>query len=728
MKRLIFCGVLILIFLAACNPPSDEMNDKQAAAIPAPVQNMVRVTVYLDSDGPAGSRAMNKDFAMMGCDYFEVVFVGNRNGTLIPAMGQWRNGEKARVNDIHRTAGGVNYNSIDPNPATSDTGSAILLAGKSDKTIMAIGRLAAGSTIITTNTPSVTFEVAAVKTGIDGNLNLSKFLTAVNDTTDTRPPSYPAKYSFVSVGNTDIVSELIGGEEFWAFKLVSGQAIKAEYTFSLEPDTSDFNTYKDGLRIAAKGTAEKKHPSYTLPEGGNIRTDSKIILDQRTGVTMDNNQGVGGAFEPVVRFIFNTNAAEGTVDGSIFALVFEIPVYALGYNKCLWYIRPGYGVLNYELDHVSGGMGGAVLIKTGDVPVPSLSSDFIIRIKTKPEKWRYRWSTNDYRSITDYPTSSSYNSGDPVNETLGSPPNTTWEFDRVFRYDGLEVELREANPPNNLITNDPHYASMMEDQNLGIISNSMLHFYIGKERVLPNYPSGSPTIYVLPNEFYGLIEVTVRFTDTSTGIWAEDVFYILASGNHQRTYMFDYANHATIFSRVIDVPTGYDFSILQNNIQNAGNNVITIVRLTGNVNMTGFELNLPDNNRLFNRATLIMFVAGGQNAGNQPFILGRGSYAPITTGTGPVIQFNENGSVLAALYFGKWPFDGLLRSPTKLNTSEGYPTYPFTIYTDRSITNDNNPLFNNKMITDSSKNGGIFNVKLGGGGKDIMLTNPNLLH
>jgi len=715
MKKLIFYSILFLVFLAACNTPFDKENDKQDASLPAPAQNIAKITVYLDENKPPESRAMNRDFAMMGCDYFEVVFVGNKGGTLVTRMGQWKYGDKAGVSDVYRTAGGVNYNDVVPNPSTYDTGSALLLAGKSDKTVMAIGRLAAGSTMITTETKSVTFEVVAVKTGINGDPDLSSFLTAVKSTQRNNEDNVLPQF-------TNIVSENIMGREFRAFKLETGEsAIKAKYTFSLEPSPTRFNNiYQNGFRVAKAGIVEKKHPSYTLPGGGNINVDSDILLDQRTVVTMDNNQTPGIAFDPIVKFTFNTSVAGGTVAGSIFALVFEIPVYALGYNNCLWYIRPGYGVLHYELDYVLGGMGGAVLMKTGDVPIPTISTDFIIRIKTPPNKWRYRWSSDI--------TGGYHSPNNPSGETPAGTAPIHAEYDRVFRYTGLVVELLHASSPY-----DPIMTNTLAPG--GIIDNTALRFYIGKDRILPNHSSGN---YVLPNEFYGIIEIIVRFTDPKSNISADDKFYILASGDHERTRWFDYANPADISSRIFDVPkvnndpTTYNFVDIKNDIANGNKNRITIVRLTGSVTMNDtIQLNLDthnnngnDKDKLFDEATLIIFVASAQN-----ITLGRGGNGT----TGNRIEFTGQGSSLAGLYFGKWPFDGLARSPSILNSPAAppppatptYATYPFTINVVGPHSGTANPPIINKFITDSTGNGGMFNVIVGDG-MNIIPQNTNV--
>jgi len=90
MKKLIFCGILILFFLAACSSDSEEADNTQA--VDPPDENLTYITVYLDGyEPPAQSRAINKVFAQRSCDYFEVVFL--YNGAAV--SGQWKIGQNS---------------------------------------------------------------------------------------------------------------------------------------------------------------------------------------------------------------------------------------------------------------------------------------------------------------------------------------------------------------------------------------------------------------------------------------------------------------------------------------------------------------------------------------------------------------------------------------------------------------------------------------------------------
>lgn len=680
MKKLIFYSILILIFLVTCTPSSDEA-DTLPPDLSTDGQGIASVTVYLDGNGPPASRAMSKALALMGCDYFEVVFVGNNGSTpLTTVIGQWKIGEKAGVNGVLR---GVNYDEVSVSPA-SGHGSALLLAGKSDKTIMGIGKLMAADTNITTAKTKVTFELAAVKTGVNRTASLSSFITAAGST------SAPGNVANVNVGNTVITEEIINGISFVAFRLdIKVPATKAIYTFDLH--SGNFSTYTAGLRVMSPGTVERKYPSYTIPKTGlNINSNAIILLDEITTVDMNNNQTKDAAFEPAVEFTFNTDNGTGTVSGSIFALTFEIPVYAL-VDTCVWYIRPGYGVLKYELDDGFGGMGGAVLIKTGDLAAPTPSSNFIIRVETPPNKWRYRWDlttpATDKDGVATSPPAP-LNTSPPTDEN-GNPE---WEYDRWFRITGLVVKILK--PDGTAYTDSDPNVNLAT----GVIANTALQFYIGNVRV----PSTTGVNgYALPNEFYGFVPVTVKYTQMTSGVSAEDKFFILASSNYTYTAYFDYANPTDLYTtpRIINIQNAGDYTDAFNS-GNPASNKITILRLMNSFNIsTSRDVQLG----AFNngpRSVLIVFVAGASG-----ITLGRGGF----NGTGYTINFASDYSGLGALYFGKWPFEGLTHSPFAVGA-----TYPFTVNTGNTGTSTTRA-YNNKWLTDqvyAGSGGGIHKVDL----------------
>jgi len=694
MKRLFFYSFLILVFLFACSKPfdPDELDDTQDDADSG--QSTASVTVYLDENGLGASRAMNKAFAEMGCDYFEVVFVGNAGSGAVSVMGQWRIGERAVVKDVPR---GVVYDFVNNAAPASGHGSAILLAGKSDKTLLAIGKLRDEDTNITTAVTKVTFNVASIDTGV--NITpaspLNSFLTAALDTA--------TNYTDVIPGNTQAIQEPIQDQYFTAFKLPLGHTIHADYTFKLNQGLlTDY-----GLLVAKAGTAEKKYPSYTTATGGNINTNSVILFDDKTVVAMTNNQTVGGAFNPAVHFTFDT---AGTTGGSIFALVFEIPVYALR-TDCRWYIRPGYGVLKYELDRGLGEMGGAVLIKTGEIFIPSPSVEFYIKIKTPPKKWRYRNA-----AVTDETNDDTY---DGKTNPWGT--NYTYEWDRIFRYDGIEVELRKSSD-NTLITDTVNYPVNAS----GILNPANLSYTIGTNPPMPLYNN-----YPLADEFYGLIKITVEYRHYNDVLSNAESFFILVSGNYSQpsgtvlypynsTTQFDYANlthmrtSGASTSCMVTVDDANGFGTAVQGLINSLRIILLTNRTSGSLPLNTIDIYEPAFNVNKGDSALIMIMSTGSD-----MILGR---RQRSGSNGTQIQIRGDRANLSAFYFGKWPFDGLWKSPPALNGT----TNNYSLNAAGHATTSLPVEYGNKMIVDGNSfggSGGIYNVDIGPG-----VTNPNALY
>jgi hypothetical protein len=689
MKKLFFYSILILVFLAMCSPESEEASNP-IPAFPTPNPDISSVTVYLDDSEPEQSRAINREIALIGVDYFEAIFYHPNTGTV--ARAQWRIGERAIINNVYRTDTVINYgytnnayttiSSTIPPVTTipANVGSAILLAGKSDKTIMGIGRLQAGlSSNITNATTSVTFDVSAIICGVNSDLALSSFATT----------STPTK----------LINEQIASVYFMGHEIPRNTATTATYTFSLQSMTKgSFGAYADGIRLKSSGIVEKKQPRYSMPEGGNIDGNTAVPwLDELTTVTMTNNQApLGGAFQPVVGFDITTT---GTILGSIFALVFEIPVYAL-VPDCTWYIRPGYGVLKYELDDGIGGLGGAVLIRTGEAEMPVIGTGFKIVITKAPGKWRYRWAT-------------------ATNEPRSNPD----EYDRRFWLGPLTStgarDLTPAGPSTQGglivqkydLSNNP----LNEFGGTNIIPYSNLTFSIGKQ-TLPSTEAINGT-WELPDEYYGLIEVTVKHT--SNGVTEEDYFYILASGRYNagvsghaeyNTINFDYARltgTTGLDSNIFSVPTPENFLDSYANGSAGNANQIKVMLLTR-------CLDIPDTTMNVNagQSRLIMFVTATTTNTTDgityPNIrLGRGGSGDNAHRFG----FQGDNTGLAVLYFGKWPFANLLGSPTSLNTA----VENFSVNAGGSYLNMNAYTTQRKMIRDYNWDGGIYNVKVAKG-------------
>jgi len=384
-------AILLLLVLAACdlNPPltvgkteapkgSNNNNgpQKQFYTVVLEKQN--------DSDGVTVSlknvRSLSKDAAQMGHEFFEVVFLYNMGTTGSPdyktARVSWDLGYPTGIGGVYRTADGTDYSGLTDKPA-GGMGSAVMFVGKKDKTLLGVGRLAfvdgaAGATI-TSESKTVTFEVAALKAGVSYTAANSSFLTNALTTG-----------SAVSVPGTSIESGIkVHQKEFPLFKLAKNSVTLAEYTFALEGGLP-WSTFQNRLvRVPlSPATVERRDPRYLITDG-HYQISSYLVNDYKTVIKMTNNYPndsslldnppppAAAYFENPVQFEFNTAA---TLDGHVFALVFSVPVYALngadgsGGNKAIvWNIRPGYDQYWLDLDDGRGGTGGAVFIGTGNV-------------------------------------------------------------------------------------------------------------------------------------------------------------------------------------------------------------------------------------------------------------------------------------------------------------------------------------------------------------------------
>ena len=692
-------------------PEEDESEFDYTDVVYFPEQNAV--TIYLDGHFSV-PRALSRPIAMMGCDYFEVNFLDNNN---ILTRGEWMAGKMAGVSGLTR---GISYGNIEPVPGQ---GSAILFAGKSDKTLMAVGRLTAvdgvssANPIIAADSKAVTFTLNAVVAAVSDTPANSSFKTAART----------APYTAVTAANTVVSYESVfhtePSKKFPCFELERLKTISATYEFKLSSPDRAFNDY--GIFVSPPAFAapglpvnpvERKNPRYTLD--GGISHESILLLDENTNVLLVNNNTQGDRFESTVRFTFDTT---NTVNGSVFSFAFSVPVYALkeqdkDLKTSRWYVRSSYGPNLYDLDDGTVGMGGGVLIKTGHIQV-TLGTGIKIKIITRPFKWQY-----------------------PV-----SPAN------RDFDVSGLRVDL--------LFNNDAFIRTIPYDE---------LDFIIGKAVVnatwsapIPPSPNGTP--YSFDNMFFGIIEVTVRYTEPSNGLIMTDTFYVLVSGMGYNLANFGKVVHiynGTTSANAV-IQSWYDTN--NNGIAPAitgttpeeklerlftnppyGMSVLIVLHESFNINDMNLNPSFPSNSPA---PTLFFFIAGPRRNGaavvdddttvingTTDVVIGRKS--KTTTGAAPyIVQGNSiiqqitnpagmNG--LIAYYFGEWPFNG---------TVAGVPanTYSFRVNTRGTYANvgstiDDTPLgtppnnYTNKMITDGflwwstpKGDGGIYNVKVGPG-------------
>jgi len=120
------------------------------------------------------SRALTYENAQAFHDYFEAVFYHPDTQTVARAV--WDIGVTPELRGVYRTTEGIDYSYITSEAVTTaDEGCAVLFVGsKADKTLLAVGKLSGvdgtpGDTTIDLNTKSVTFEVDALKAGVNTN-------------------------------------------------------------------------------------------------------------------------------------------------------------------------------------------------------------------------------------------------------------------------------------------------------------------------------------------------------------------------------------------------------------------------------------------------------------------------------------------------------------------------------------------------------------------------------
>jgi hypothetical protein len=350
------------------------------------------LTVYLDGTTvpvtKRQSRALNLRLAQLGHDYFEVAFMYNNGGQYAIARAAWETGHAAGVTGVYRTAGGIDYSST--GEPGSGSGAAIIFVGKkSDKTLLAVGRLKFIGTAdvavdpkIYSTTKSVTFEVVPLETKIDfvANINTS-FWTAAKELSPN-----------ATWDNTHVTSLLVARTPTpaFAFPFDGGGYKNTNAIYTIRAGGGGITGYLPGIRIAENigsypfNNVYKTKPQYPKGDGEHDDSTVGIGLEVATNITLINNRTAGLRFEPAIEFTFSTLQAD---DGKINAFYFEIPVVPLntGGNPGKWYIRPGYDSYLKDLDNGAGGTGGAVLFGVGDLGY----MDPQLRVTKDPFKLNY---------------------------------------------------------------------------------------------------------------------------------------------------------------------------------------------------------------------------------------------------------------------------------------------------------------------------------------------------
>ena len=693
------------------------------------------VTLYLEGGVPITkrqSRALSRELAIAGHDFFEVAFYyKGTNPSTDPdviARASWELMKDAQVRGVKGKGTGesVNYSSYAVfnevpvttteiigyetdgtpimGPVTRMTtvpalptnlgyrGAAILFVGKkTDKTLLAVGRLIStdtGGTTIVPATKSVVFEVAAFDCGIG--------------TADYDVQSGEHKTSFmtnfaggiVAPENTNRYKIPLSGTSFDIFKLrdraSNGTSItSAEYHFRIKD--ADIHNYTKGIIVAGDGSYLRKQPRY--PTANGQFQYFSVILDDKTEIIPRNNlynpaaATTGGLpFKTPIQVSFNTAFTE---PGSMFAFVFEIPVCPLYLTSDagIWYIRSSYDSYWLNLDNSNENpypgrstttkeAGGAVLLSTGTV---TEGSGYVIRILAKPFKYLYAYS--------------------------GSPTNTSDSRDpisRFFNVNGLLVALEKAG------TDPPELVRYLR--------NDELNFEIGSKGIRPRVDAATPgdPIDLL---LYGLQTVYVHYYHPQSQVTLSDWFLIIVDDSSRR-YTTDTGNgftpdtipasHYIVIDHTVDSSQLGNYLTLrmeQNN--NARNNTFVII-FTDTYGLTPTTLPPTTNPPTFGPGEVNFTNAVYVQRANGPVVVicvaaratSGAVYQPtfekvVRVGRAAGASSNNNGAFslqgqVNTFYFGKWPFNDELWGRGR-GTGDGTPTTTALRYSYQVTYNVPNP-------------------------------------
>jgi len=400
-KKLVIYGLLLIFFsfsFCTCFDPP-EVIDGPAYTNVEYSEDGSSVTIYMDGSAPVpANRALDKTLAQMGHDFFEVTFLYNDNGTYRIARASWELGEPAGISDVYRTVAGVNYcNATNPLGATTtgipaaNEGLVVLFVGrKSDKTLLAVGKLSAvvdGAGVstfpnISSSTKKVSFDVNALRAGVSKNYtttyNSFRILTPSIGSEPVNPQR--SQLSTTRFGNKDIPY----------YNLPVSVTATASYTFYVTATGTSYADYEPAIKYAGGALCWNIEPYYTLPRSlelsgtypGAYKVRSQYEHSSGVSIVMTYPTGAGGApFNGTANFTIVTT----TFAPSVCALTFEIPVYAV-YKRTSpvpgetepvgWKIKPGYNGYYEEIDTGLSENGGAVLIGIGELK--STSSGLIV--------------------------------------------------------------------------------------------------------------------------------------------------------------------------------------------------------------------------------------------------------------------------------------------------------------------------------------------------------------
>lgn len=420
MKKKGLIAVLALIAVIALSTCDGGFGDNELKVEHTDVlynllpDGRTQITLLLDGvtvPVTQAQRALHRDLAKMSHDYFEAVFV---SGPII-ARAAWEIGQTAGIRGVDRGASstGINYGAVSGSPA------AVIFVGRKDGTLQGIGQLthsspnagmdisaAANTPVIDETTRSVVFTVTPLYTTLTGdavydysNANAnSSFLTAANAT--TAPSADGATHTFpspITSAGTQSSWNNLEGTPYPMYSLPKGgsagstaKTVEAAYQIGrytyvgTPPLTPPYDVEEDlsaaphaaSIMVLPGGAAGLRVPRFQA--GGQLWDvmdeyyyDGNVTLTNNLGGNLNPTPPTPVTTQTFVNPITFTFSLPTNKEG-IFALVFQIPVYAITHLPSTngangfrtWYIRPGFGPNQYNIDSGSNA-GGAVLLGVG---------------------------------------------------------------------------------------------------------------------------------------------------------------------------------------------------------------------------------------------------------------------------------------------------------------------------------------------------------------------------
>jgi len=376
-KPLAVTGIILILvmLMGTCGsdvPPFEETEDMEYTDVEYSKDGS-GVTIYLNGNGVPKSRsqrAVTTDLAKTAFDFIEVIFV---SGTGAIARASWALGAPANISNLANGGYG----------STTGTPAACMFVGRDDgKVLFGVGKLTetnTGGTTITANTTSVTFEIAAIKSGLlIGSESVGTAVNGLNVAADsfTYSSTVTANGVTTTTGRVGFRKNLppTGNMQYPVYVIPSNGITNATYKFGFSGIEADYvNAIRHVRTTDIYPVVQKKTPRYSVNgryEEPRNRIDIYTTAAFSSGYAPGDTDafGVSNA-SPAIGLVFTTSAGSG----GFFAFNIQIPVYMVsraaasnpsGTDAKTWYIRTGLGSEFYSLDD-GVSRGGCVFISVG---------------------------------------------------------------------------------------------------------------------------------------------------------------------------------------------------------------------------------------------------------------------------------------------------------------------------------------------------------------------------